>query len=530
MNIFWRWGLIFGFLLGVLAALPAERTGAATYYWDTNGSTAGAGDTPSGTWNTANWSLDLAGTATVTSHTTTSGDILYFDAGPAANSGENAYTVTVSGTQAASALIFQSSGSATLTGSTISLGSGGITVLQYAYGLMPQGAATISAPISLQATQTWTNSSASSLTVAGNVANGSYDLTISGPGNSTLSGVIGSGSGGLAKIGVGTLTLTATNSFTGGTTVSGGTLDLASGGALQASTLLAPTAGSIFFDWSVSPAFFTLGGLSGAGSIALQNTASSPISLTVGSNGSTVYSGILGGTGSVIKIGTGTLTLANSSTYSGGTTISGGMLQLGNGISGQDGSLAGGITDNATLVYNLAGSQTYSGIIAGTGSLAKSGTGTLTLAGTTNTYSGGTTVSAGTLAVTMSGGLAGYGVSSMLAVNSGATLALSVGGSGWTANNISSLLSANGGGFVSGSALGIDTTLAGTGGFSYGSAIAGSMGLAKLGTNTLTLAAANIYSGGTTVSAGTLAVTTTGALAGYNVSSLLTVNSGAPWR
>jgi len=79
MNIFWRWGLIFGFLLGVLAALPAERTGAATYYWDTNGSTAGAGDTPSGTWNTANWSLDLAGTATVTSHTTTSGDILYFD-------------------------------------------------------------------------------------------------------------------------------------------------------------------------------------------------------------------------------------------------------------------------------------------------------------------------------------------------------------------------------------------------------------------------------------------------------------------
>ena len=65
----------------------------------------------------------------------------------------------------------------------------------------------------------------------------------------------------------------------------------------------------------------------------------------------------------------------------------------------------------------------------------------------------------------------------------------------------------NGSGFAAGSVLGIDTTLAGTGGFSYGAgnnAIAGNMGLTVVGSNALILTGSNTYTGGTTISGGTL--------------------------
>ena len=163
----------------------------------------------------------------------------------------------------------------------------------------------------------------------------------------------------------------------------------------------------------------------------------------------------------------------------------GGTLQFGNGTSGStDGSLAATCTDNAALVYNLAGSQTYSGAISGSGGLTKIGAGALTLAGS-NSYSGGTTSWAGTLAVASTAALPGYSTASKVTVSSSGTLTLSVGGRSWAATDVSSLFP-NSGGFASGSALGIDTTEA-AGGFSYSTAITGSMGLTKFGPNTLTL-------------------------------------------
>src|SRR5205823_11108025 len=68
-----------------------------------------------------------------------------------------------------------------------------------------------------------------------------------------------------------------------------------------------------------------LGGLAGSANISLGST-----NLAVGgNNASTTYSGALSGTGSLAKIGTGTLTLTNTSnTYSGGTTVGGGVLQF----------------------------------------------------------------------------------------------------------------------------------------------------------------------------------------------------------
>jgi autotransporter-associated beta strand protein len=98
------------------------------------------------------------------------------------------------------------------------------------------------------------------------------------------------------------------------------------------------------------------------------------------------------------KSGAGTLVLSAVNSYSGPTTISGGILQLGNGITDGSISASSAITNNAALVYQLVGSQTYGGVISGTGTLTKSGAGVLTLSGA-NTFTGKTTLSGGTLSI-----------------------------------------------------------------------------------------------------------------------------------
>ena len=130
--------------------------------------------------------------------------------------------------------------------------------------------------------------------------------------------------------------------------------------------------------------------------------------ITFNPTGPSTLSGVISGPVAVTAAGPGTLTITlaesytGSSTINGGvsTTISGGVLQLGTGIAGQDGSItgAGGVTDNAALVFDLAGSQTAAYGIVGSGSLTMMGSGMLTLSGT-NTYTGGTTVSNGELIV-----------------------------------------------------------------------------------------------------------------------------------
>ncbi len=336
MRTLLRRGLVVKFLLGIFVVAGvcgpmAVKTPAASYYWDTNGGTAGAGGTPSGTWQSScsNWSTNSAGSSTISAYTTQASDVLYFVAGPGAASGNNDYTVTVGGgSQLAGGLHFQSSGPPTLSGTgSILLGSDGITIPQFAYGTTAQGAVNISSQVILQAAQSWSNSSSNALAVSGPVADSGYLLTIGGPGNTTVSGVI-SGGGGLAKSGSGIVTLLGANTFAGTTTISGGTLDLSNANALQFSTLQAPTAGSVVFDQSVSGAF-NLGGLSGSGSLSLQNNASAPaaVTLSVGAiGGSTTYGGVLSGSGALAKVGNGIFTLVGTNSYCGGTKITGGTL------------------------------------------------------------------------------------------------------------------------------------------------------------------------------------------------------------
>jgi autotransporter-associated beta strand protein len=98
--------------------------------------------------------------------------------------------------------------------------------------------------------------------------------------------------------------------------------------------------------------------------------------------------GVLSGTGSLTKTGTGT--------YSGSTTVSAGTLQIGNG--GASGSVTGNIVNNNALVLNRSDAIDYSGRISGTGSLTREGTGVLTLTGN-NIYTGATNINRGELSL-----------------------------------------------------------------------------------------------------------------------------------
>jgi autotransporter-associated beta strand protein len=113
------------------------------------------------------------------------------------------------------------------------------------------------------------------------------------------------------------------------------------------------------------------------------------------SGGTATIASVIAGTAGLTQAGPGALILTGANTYIGGTTISAGTLQIGNGATG---SVVGDIVDNAALVFNRTGTLTYAGVISGIGSVTKSGTSTLTLTGN-STYTGGTTINAGTLVV-----------------------------------------------------------------------------------------------------------------------------------
>jgi VCBS repeat-containing protein/autotransporter-associated beta strand protein len=367
-------------------------------------------------------------------------------------------------------------------------------------------------------------------------------LTATYASDATLAGVIG-GAGGFAKAGAGTLTLSGANTYTGATTVSAGGLTTAGAAVIADGSAVTVASGATLTLGGNE----TIGSLSGAGNVVLGSNT-----LTAGGNGaSTTFSGTLSGTGGLAKAGSGTLTLSGNNTYTGATTVSAGTLET-SGTTVIDNTSAVTVASGASLslggnetIGPLAGAgtvslgtskltvqeingaaTTFSGKITGAGSFEVSGdgTGTLTLDGTTSDYTGETRlVSGGKL--TVSGGSA-IPNASAVRINSG-TLTLAA------SEQIGSLTSTN---TNPGSTAKVDLgsftlTVGDANSTTFPGVIVGTGNLVKTGTGTLTLAGVNTYTGTTTVSAGTLAISpdstpTAGVLNGSGAGAV-TVSSGA---
>ncbi len=309
------------------------------------------------------------------------------------------------------------------------------------------------------------------------------------------------GTGAFTKTGTGALTLSGTNTYTGATTISAGILRAGVNNALSTTTAvtLANTAGAAL---DLNNFNLTIGSVAGGGTTGGSVTLGTG-TLTTGNDSSTAYAGVISGTGSLVKTGTGTLTLSGASTYSGGTTLATGTLLVGNNaalgtgtLTLADGTLASSSTtartvSNSTVIngditlgrasggtgaltlsgpMDLGGAvrqitvnnaaDTISGAISGAGGITKAGTGTLTLTGA-NTYTGGTTVSAG--------GITGNSTSLQGSITNNALVTF-------------------------------NQTAAGT----YAGDMTGSGALTKTGAGALTLSGTNTYTGATTISAGIL--------------------------
>jgi autotransporter-associated beta strand protein len=366
-----------------------------------------------------------------------------------------------------------------------------------------------------------TNSGASIRTVAdfaaiGVINLGSRTLTISNGGSFygvIQDGGIAGGSGGGLTLAANALELGGVNTYTGPTTIAGGaTLVMLSPGSIATSSGANLAGAGATFDISGGGINQTIKDLSG---VAGSTVALGGSTLTVGTANSTTFAGVIadgglwgGSGGSLVKVGTGTLTLAGNNTYTGGTTINGGLINFSSLANFGTGmiTLAGGglqwaagtTTDISSKLLLLGASGgtfdtngnnvTFASALSGTGGITKAGNGVLTLAAA-NTYSGGTTVT---------GGLINFAAAN----NFGSGLvALNGGGLQWASGNttdISSKLAPLGAGGGTFDTNGNNITLA--------SAITGSGGLTKQGTGLLNLTGNNTFTGGTTVSAGTLAV------------------------
>ncbi len=320
-----------------------------------------------------------------------------------------------------------------------------------------------------------------------------------------------SGVGGLNQMGIGTTALSGNNTYLGVTTISAGTLRAGSITAFSSDSAFTVTGTLDLNGFSNAVA-----SLAGAG-IVTNNGGAAAILVAGGFNTSTTFSGILqdgSATLGLIKVGAGTMVLSGANTYSGGTTVLGGVLSV--SADGNLGNPTGGITlEGGELLTTADGfssaravtigpgslaaatgtTATYTGVISGNGGLQigdGANTGTVVLGGGANTYTGGTTVSGG----------------AALSVNSNADL-----------GDLSGPITLNGGKLITGQFTTLRTlmltgagTLAAPGtGLSwtatYNGLVAGSGALTVGDPNSSTLTvvlanAGNDYTGGTTITGG----------------------------
>ncbi|WP_421995168.1 beta strand repeat-containing protein [Reyranella sp.] len=366
----------------------------------------------------------------------------------------------------------------------------------------------------------------------GNIANNA-NVTFNQAGAGTYSGNM-SGSGSLTKSGTGTVTLTGTNSYTGATAVDGGTLAL--GNAALSSSSGVTVASGATFDITGNTGFTTIRTLGGAGTVQLNDGL-------VLSNAAGTFSGVIGGSGSssgLTVAGGGTYTLTGANTYVGPSQINAGTtlalsgsgsiastsfvgvlatatLDLSQTTSGASvgGLFAAGTVSLGGRTLTITNGSAFSGVIqdggiaGGTaGSVVFSGSGGQDLSGV-NTYTGATTITAGGL-LTLSGNGSIASSSGLTLSGAGAQFDVSAANANVTIQDLTgvagSTVQIGGNSLIVGTAN--STTFAGVIDDSSGPG----GGLIKQGSGTLTLSGANLYTGGTTINAGTLAIGNNSAL------------------
>jgi fibronectin-binding autotransporter adhesin len=359
--------------LSLSAPLPA-----ATRYWSANGTTAG-GD---GTWNTTTpnrWSADNAGPWT----------LAWNNAGnDVAENSSSTSNITLGANITLGGFTQKAGGGST--SNSIEQGSGPFTLTLGIAGnntFLAAASATTGRSLIVNAA------------IAGGTGN---HLVIAGPDTS----------------GTGNITLGRANTFSGNTTFSSGATSgarvyLKHQLALQNSTVILSADSNVVFDSSVAANAFTFGGLSansaGTGrDLALQNSAGTPIALTVGNNNSsTTYKAVFSGTGSLVKTGSGTFTLTAASTHTGATTVNAGTLRVDGSTTSpttvnNGATLAGAGEVNAAVTVNTGGRLTAGDNNLAVSNLTFNGSAILNV-GTLEAHTG-TAAVAVTNALTVSGG------------------------------------------------------------------------------------------------------------------------------
>jgi autotransporter-associated beta strand protein len=523
---------------------------------------------------------DSGATVTIGQAIAGTGGLTASGAGTVILTGANAYTgnTTVSGTlqlgngvTAGSvagniadngALIFAEGANNTFAG--VISGTGTLTQNDAGHTLTLTGADTYTGLTTITAGSLSIGNGGTFGSIAGNVADNA-SLIFNRSDSSTYAGVI-SGAGSLTQAGAGTLILTGDSTVTGPTTING-TLQLGNGGAggSVASSAIFDN-GALVFDhnnsFTVSAVIANAGGVQQIGSgttiLTADNTYSGGTTITTGTlqlgndgttgsvqgpitdNGNLAFNrsdnitlgNAITGSGALTQNGSGILTIASNTTYGGGTTIAAGTLQIGNG--GVTGSVTGNIADNGALVFNRSDSVTESGTISGSGTLTKTGAGALILTGNNN-FTGLTTITSGTLQVgnggttgalrgdvadggalvfnrsdtsTYQGAISGAGSVS----NSGAGTTILTGNSSYTGGTsitAGTIQLGNGGttGAITGNVADAGTlAFARSDAVTFAGVISGSGGIDQRGPGVTTLTGTSSFTGVTNVSGGTLLV------------------------
>lgn len=341
----------------LVTAAPAQ---AATWWWNS---------LTTGLWtNGTNWSNAASGGTTGTAPTNdTTTDVVVFN-----TTGTNGAVVAQLGQdQSIGGITVANTGATTIrsdttTPRTFTIGAGGITINAGA-GAFTIGATGSAVNVAIAGSQSWTNNSSNVFTALGGVtssAAGLQTLSIAGSGNTTLSGIVGDGSGtvALTKSGNGTLTMTAANTYSGTTSILGGSLQL--GGA---SGSLANTAAV-----NVASGTFVAGDSTAATNNGVTNRINSAATLSLGGGGAAatfqLNAAAAGGTHSqtlaslAASRGFNTLT-TNAATGTNTLTFTGAS---GTGYARSTGAFVN-IATQTGFGVNFTNQPTGSGAVAGTG-------------------------------------------------------------------------------------------------------------------------------------------------------------------